>query len=116
MISLGSFAVNRDKPDISTIKTVLEIVKHTKWSLGIFPQGRTVPNAKTFEDIKEGFIGIAKMAKMDIVPIAICNFKGYNIIPFKGNLVMKVGKPIPYTLPEDEILSQWKSFMEKELA
>ena len=65
---------------------------------------------KTFDDVKGGFVSIAKLAKMDIVPIAICNFRGYNIIPFKEHVVLKIGKPISYQLPEEEILKQWKEY------
>ena len=35
---LGAFSVNREKPEISTFKTVKDVFK-TKWSLGIFPEG-----------------------------------------------------------------------------
>ena len=112
VISLGSFGVNREKPESATIKTVIDIVKHTKWSIGIFPQGTTIPGAKTFEEVKGGFVSIAKLAKMDIVPIAICNFRGYNIIPFKVHVTLKIGKPISYKLSEEEILTQWKTYME----
>ena len=111
VISLGSFGVNREKPESATIKTVIDIVKHTKWSIGIFPQGATKVGAKTFDEVKGGFVSIAKLAKMDIVPIAICNFRGYNIIPFREHLVLKIGKPISYQLPEEEILKQWKEYM-----
>ena len=39
--SLGGFAVNREKPEIATFKTV-KAVFNTDWSLGIFPQGKTL--------------------------------------------------------------------------
>ena len=115
VISLGAFAVNRDKPESATIKTILDIIKHTKWSIGIFPQGATHMGVRTFDDVKGGFVSIAKLAKMDIVPVAICNFRGYNIIPVKEHLVLKVGKPISYELSEDEILTQWKTYMEQNV-
>ena len=55
------------------------------------------------------------MAKMDIVPIAICNFTGYTIIPFSKKITLKVGKPISYELPKEEIMQQWINFMNKEV-
>ena len=38
---LGAFAVNREKPEIATFKTIKSIF-NTSWSLGIFPQGRII--------------------------------------------------------------------------
>ena len=43
------------------------------------------------------------MAKMDIVPIAICGFSGYAVLPFSKHLTLKIGKPISYELSEEEI-------------
>ena len=57
----------------------------------------------------------AKLAKMDIVPIAICNFTGYTWIPFKKHLTLKVGKPISYELPEEEIVKQWVDYMKENV-
>ena len=65
---------------------------------------------------KGGFVSVAKMAKMDIVPIAICGFTGYAFLPFTKHLTLKVGKPISYQLPEDEIVKQWTDFMEKNFS
>ncbi len=115
VISLGSFAINRDNPEKATMKTLFDIIKHTKWSIGIFPEGQQSGGCHNFNEVKGGFISIAKMAKMDIVPIAICNFTGYACIPFTKKMTLKVGKPISYELPEDVILQQWKDFMNKEV-
>lgn len=115
VISLGSFAVNRDNPSKSTMKTIFDIIKHTKWSLGIFPQGQIDVGAKNFDDVKGGFINIAKIAKMDIVPIAICGFSGYAFIPFSKHITLKIGKPISYKLSEEEILTEWKNYMNNEV-
>ena len=108
VISLGAYSVDRENPEKATLKTIIDIAKHTKWNLGMFPQGR-----EKFDDIKPGFVSIAKLAKMDIVPIAICGFRGYTWIPFKKSkhLTLKVGKPISYKLPEEEIVKQWVDYM-----
>ena len=82
VISLGAFSVDRDNPEKATLKTIIDIAKKTKWNLG-----------------------------MDIVPIAICNFTGYTWIPFLKHLTLKIGKPISYELPEDEIVKQWVDYM-----
>lgn len=102
---LGAFAVDRDKPGISSFKTSNEIFK-TKWSLGIFPEGGTRQNKK-IENIHKGFIALAKTAKADIVPISIIGFDGYATKLFEKNIKIVISKPIPYTLESDEILQQW---------
>lgn len=115
VISLGSFGVNREKPGMSTMKTILDIINHTKWSFGIFPQGQTYHGEQKFDELKSGFIDIAKIAKMDIVPIAICGFTGYTLIPFSKHLTLKIGKPISYELSKEEILNQWKEYMNSNI-
>ena len=107
---LGAFAVDRTKPEIATFKTVRDILT-TSWSLGIFPQGTVRPYGK-LEGIKKGFAEIAKVAKADIVPVAIAEWTGYlkvwPIFPFKRqHVVIKIGKPISYKLSHEEIIYQW---------
>ena len=104
---LGAFAVDRLKPEIATFKTVRDIVS-TSWSLGIFPQGGTRPYGK-LEDIRKGFVVIAKNAKADIVPVAIAKWVGYpKLKPFtRRNVAIRVGKPISYTLSTEEITYEW---------
>lgn len=111
VISLGAFAVNRDKPERATLKTIHDIVHKTNWQLGMFPQGKTIREGDLFGDIKPGFVSLAKLAKMDIVPVAICGFTGYTLMPFSKHLVLKIGKPISYDLPEEEIIKQWVDYM-----
>ena len=104
---LGAFAVDREKPEIATFKTVKEILQ-TNWSLGIFPQGGTRPYGK-LEDIRKGFSLLAKTAKADIIPIAIADWDGYpKVKPFtRRTVTVKVGKPISYQLKDDEIIYEW---------
>lgn len=102
---LGAFAVNRQKPEIATFKTVREVFK-TNWPLGIFPQGGIKENNK-IENIERGFVAIAKNAKADIIPVSISGFEGYSKKAFSQNVRIKVGTPISYKLPLDEIVYQW---------
>lgn len=102
---LGAFSVNRQKPDISTFKTIKDIFK-TNWSLGIFPQGGIKDNKK-IEDIQKGFAIIAKQAKADIIPVSIIGFEGYTKKPFSQNVRVKINKPISHELPAEEILYLW---------
>lgn len=105
--SLGAFSVDRVKPEIATFKTVRDIFT-TSWSLGVFPQGGTRPYGK-LEEIKKGFVVIAKNAKADIIPVAIGGFTGYpQLKPFKKQKVrLHICKPISYTLPIDEVIYRW---------
>jgi len=104
---LGAFAVDREKPEIATFKTVKDVLS-TSWSLGIFPQGGTRPYGK-LEDIRKGFAVIAKNAKADIIPIAIAGFSGYpKLKPFTRRFVrIRIGTPISYKLKDDEIIYEW---------
>lgn len=104
---LGAFAVDRTKPEIATFKTVRDILA-TSWSLGVFPQGGIRPYGK-IEEIKKGFVVIAKNAKADIIPVGIANFDGHpKLKPFtRRNVDLRIGKPISYKLPEDVIIYEW---------
>jgi len=102
---LGAFAVNRQKPEIATFKTVREVFK-TDWPLGIFPQGGIKENKK-IENIERGFVAIAQNAKVDIIPVSICGFEGYTKKLHSQNVRIVIGKPISYKLPLDEIIYQW---------
>lgn len=107
IISLGAFSVDRSKPEIATFKTVRDVFT-TKWALAVFPQGGTRPYGK-LEDIKRGFVAIAKNAKANIIPVAIGDFSGYpQLKPFKKQTVrLHICKPISYKLPVDEIIYRW---------
>lgn len=102
---LGAFSVNRQKPEISTFKTVRDVFK-TTWSLGIFPQGGIKDNKK-IEDLQKGFAVIAQQAKADIVPVSIIGFEGYTKKPFSQNVRIKISKPISHELPAEEIMRLW---------
>ena len=103
---LGAFAVDREKLGVSTIRTVMGI-KDTNWVLGIFPQGGIRKDTNKIENIHKGFVMFAKKFKADIIPVAICGYDGYAKKLFEKHLTMKVGKPISYELPEDEIVNNW---------
>ena len=103
--SLGAFAINREKPELATFKTV-KAVFNTPWSLGIFPQGKIVKEP-VIENITKGFILFAKKFEADIVPVGICGFDGYAKKLFEKNMAIKIGKPISYKLSDDEILNEW---------
>ncbi len=101
----GAFAVDRDKVDVSTIKTALS-VKKTDWHLGLFPQGTRCHNDK-IENITKGFASIAKKMDIDILPIAIIVKE--NPLNPNGKKIMqlKAGKPISSKGNVDDIVNEW---------
>lgn len=102
---MGTFAVNRESLGPSTIKTVMEI-KKSKWVFGIFPQGtRGVPG--TISGVTKGFAGLAKITKCAVLPIGIVGTEKATHIPFSGNVIVKIGKPIPYSENPDEVVEKW---------
>lgn len=103
--SLGAFAVNREKPELATFKSV-KAVFNTPWSLGIFPQGKIVKEP-VIDNVTKGFILFSKKFKADVVPVAVCGFDGYAKKLGEKNITVKIGKPIPYTADEDVMLLEW---------
>ena len=103
---LACFAVNREKLEVSTIKTAINVFKTNRWMLGIFPQGGIRRNRK-IEKINKGFAVIAKQMKTDILPIGLTGSEEYNWIPFKGKLKVAIGEPISYNQELDDIIDEW---------
>lgn len=101
----GAFAVRRDKVEVSTIKTALNI-KNTKWMLGLFPQG-TRDAGDRIEKISKGFASFAKATKTGILPVAIIGADAKPKWPFSSKLTVKIGKLIPYSDNIEEMMSQW---------
>ena len=102
---LGAFAVDRDNLSVSTIRTVLTI-KKTDWVFGIFPQG-TRQEPGIISNVTKGFASLAKKTKCDIIPVGIIGTHEAKHIPFTGKVIIKVGKPIPYSDNVDEIVEKW---------
>lgn len=102
---LGAFAVNRESLSPSTIKTVMEI-KKSDWVFGIFPQGtRGVPGIIT--GVTKGFAGLAKITKCDVLPVGITGTDEVKRVPFTGKIIVRVGKPIPYSDKPEEVVEKW---------
>lgn len=108
---LGAIAVNRERLGPSTIKTVMNI-KKSEWVFGIFPQGtRGVPG--TISGVTKGFAGLAKITKCAILPVGITGTEEVKRLPFSGKIVVKVGKPIPYSDDVEGMVSQWIDSIQK---
>ena len=105
--ALGAFSVNREKLEVSTIKTAKDALKTKRWTLGIFPQGGIRKNKK-IENINKGFVVLAKMVGVDILPIGItgCETYSWNILK-KPTITVNIGKPISINQDLDVILDEW---------
>lgn len=99
----GAFAVDRDKVDVSTIKTALSI-QNTNWNLGLFPQGTRCNNGK-IENITKGFASIAKKIKAEVLPVAIIVKDNPN--SKKQDFIIKIGKSISYDNNVDDMVKNW---------
>lgn len=102
---LGSFAVDRDKLSVSTIRTVLTI-KNTDWVFGIFPQG-TRQQPGIISDITKGFASLAKQTKCGILPVGFIGTEVAKHRPFSGKIIIKIGELIPYSENVDEMVEKW---------
>ena len=106
----GAFSVNREKLEVSTIKTAIAVNK-SNWILGIFPQG-TRDKSGMIHHVSRGFTALAKTSKCDIMPVSIVGMqegpKGFR----KGKLIVKVGELIPYGETE-ETIQKWCAEMSR---
>ena len=102
----GAFAVNREKLELSTIKTAFEVKNTKNWILGLFPQG-TRAKSGTIEGIHKGFAGIARATKCGILPIGIVGSEHKTLCPFKGKIKVKIGEIIPYNDDLEKVMEQW---------
>ena len=90
----GAFAVNREKLEVSTIKTALA-VRNSFWKLGIFPQG-TRDKSSTIKNITRGFVALAKASDCNILPVSIIKQDGVKKgIIHSGKITIKIGNLIP---------------------
>lgn len=104
---LACFAVNREKLEVSTIKTALNIFKTNKWLLGIFPQGGIRRNRK-IEKINKGFAVFAKQMKTDILPVGLTGCEEYHWNPLKkGKIKVLIGEPVSYSNETEQIIDEW---------
>ena len=108
---LGAFAVNREKLDISTIKTALSL-KKTKWKLGLFPEG-TRQESLSLENVSKGFAFLAKNLKCDILPVGISGALRDQRGKFRSKMTIKIGKPIAYNEDIDLMLKMWVNEVNK---
>ena len=107
---LGAFPVNREKLELSTIKTAKHILGNSYWNLGIFPQGTRIFSG-SLEDIKPGFGYLAKVTKSTVIPVYIDIQRGF--LPFFGKAIVNFGEQLPASDDPDEICESWKAAITK---
>ena len=90
---LGAIPINRDKPELSALKFIKQVLK-TGWSLGMFIEGTRckVPNSMGRPHLGAAYF--AKITKSNILPVGII---GSNEKTGKAHIKLKIGKPIPYS-------------------
>lgn len=104
---LGAFEVDREKLQVSTIKTALGI-KKTNWVLGLFPQGtRASIENMNLENINRGFAGMAKTLKAPVVPVGILGASHDERHCKATRMIFNIGEPIPYNDNTEEMVKIW---------
>lgn len=86
---LNGIPINREKPDVSTIKNILKAIKEG-YVLGIFPEGTRIKEPG-FGKAKPGLSLFAVKSKSVVVPISIIsNYKIFN------KVTIYIDKPISF--------------------
>ena len=86
----GAFPVNREKADLSAIKTALRILKDGE-VLGIFPEGTRVKGEKV-SDPKGGIAMFSWKTKAPVVPVHLEYRRRFH---FLNHIEVTIGEPIP---------------------
>ena len=105
--SLGGIPVDREKPELSTIKTCIKVLKDDQRLL-VFPEG-TRKKVNDLQDLKFGFLMFALKAKKPIVPMWID--KRPKLFRFN---TLRIGKPIYLNEYFDKKLSEQENKLIEE--
>ena len=109
---LGTFAVDREKVGLSTIKTAKSIKDTKKWVLGIFPQG-TREVGDEIHNVTRGFVGLAKATGCNILPIGIVGTDKRVKIPFTGKIIVRIGPVIKLKEDTAAMFNEWIEAIQK---
>lgn len=91
---VATFAVNREKLELSTVKSALKVLKHGKWALCIFPEGTRNKEGKIGE-AKRGIAYFAQSGKSPIMPMSITHTEP-SVPGGKTRVDIRIGPMIPY--------------------
>lgn len=92
----GAFPVNREKPEIQTMRTALNYLKSGEM-VGIFPEGGR-RQGNSFDELKQGAAYLAVKSNCPVVPVLI---EGTEQALPKGGVWIK---PVPVKLDVGQIL------------
>ncbi len=94
MQAVGAFPVDRDTLDASAARIMLEILKEGQ-ILGLAPEGTRTRTGK-IQEFKPGFVKLAWLARVPILPIAIVGSYGILPTPYKiprrAHIIIRVGQ------------------------
>ena len=104
---MGCVAVDREKVDISTIRSAKTVAKLDHWILSLFPEGtrkKTDSEQNNNQDGKKGAAFFAKSTQSDILPVGI----RYEKRGWRGRAIANIGAPIRYKkeMDVDEVTQQ----------
>jgi 1-acyl-sn-glycerol-3-phosphate acyltransferase len=91
-LSMGTFAVNRQKMEMATIRSCKSILNDTTWHLGIFPEGTRNKSKAGMGETKRGVGFIATMNKVPVLPIGLVRYQTQG----KEKMKIRIGELIPY--------------------
>lgn len=106
---MSSFAVNREKLELSTIKTAHRVLKHGKWAIGIFPEGTRSGDSKVIGSPKKGVAYFAKSAQVPILPLAVVHHE----LKGKKAITVRIGKLIPPSKDLDGLSSTLQNTLQE---
>lgn len=110
--NLGTFAVNRNKLEIATIRTAQAVMKTKRWILALFPQGNR-DLAGQITKINPGFAYLARAAKAKILPVSVHGTAGFSKKIRGRDLVIKIGKPFEPAKDLADTMEMWCNAIEE---
>ncbi len=90
-IAMASISVNREKLELSTIKSAHKVLKSGKWALGIFPEGTRNKDRDTVGEAKKGVAYFARSGKVPVLPLGIAHIPDSP----RKRINICIGQPIP---------------------
>lgn len=88
--NVGSFGVDRDQLDKSTIKSA-KAVLNKGWYLGVFPEG-TRNSDGALQPLKKGAVYLARVGKVPMIPVGIVR----SSTSIFAKIHVEIGEPIPF--------------------
>ena len=109
MKQLGSFPVDRDKTEVSTVKFALNTLKNGE-VLGVFPEGtRNKSGTNALQEIKSGTIVFAGKADVPIVPVMF-----YRKSSFLKRNYLLIGEPFKVEAENSKKLTEEETEKNKQ--